>query len=80
MTRTIHGEPAKPGDEIVVAGHAVGIAERSAVILEVMGDPGHERFRVRWEDDRESILSPGDDAVIRRPKAASAKSRAKKRR
>ena len=68
MARTLHGEPARPGDQIVVAGHSVGQSQRSAEIIEVLGETGHERFRVRWEDGHESILSPGDDAVISRPK------------
>jgi tetrahydromethanopterin:alpha-L-glutamate ligase len=67
VTKTIQGETPRPGDEIVITGHAVGSAPRTAVILEVLGDPGHERFRVRWEDDHESIYFPGEDAVIRRP-------------
>jgi ribosomal protein S6--L-glutamate ligase len=67
MTKTVQGEPARPGDEIVITGHAVGSAPRTAVILEVLGEPGRERFRVRWEDDHESIYFPGEDAVIRRP-------------
>jgi hypothetical protein len=37
------------------------------VILEVLGDPGRERFRVRWEDGHESIFFPGEDAVLHRP-------------
>jgi Domain of unknown function (DUF1918) len=75
MTKTVQGKPARAGDEIVVVGHTVGAAQRTAVILEVLGEPGHERFRVRWEDDRETIISPGDDAVLRRPRAKSTKSR-----
>jgi hypothetical protein len=67
MARTLQGKPARAGDEIVVSGHAVGSAQRSAKILEVMGEPGHERFRVRWEDGHESVFSPGEDAVLRRP-------------
>jgi hypothetical protein len=67
MTKTVHGKPAKAGDEIVVAGHAVGVPGKTGKILEVVGERGHERFRVRWEDGRESILSPGEDALIRRP-------------
>ncbi|HWQ24989.1 MAG TPA: RimK family alpha-L-glutamate ligase [Gaiellaceae bacterium] len=68
MAKTVHGKPARPGDEIVIAGHSIGDAPRTAVILEVLGEPGHERFRVRWEDGHESIFFPGDDAVIRRPR------------
>jgi hypothetical protein len=77
MTRTLHGEPARAGDEIVVAGHSVGNAERRATIVEVLGERGHERFRVRWEDGHESILSPGEDAILRRPSTRRAKSRVK---
>ena len=58
MTKTVHGEPARAGDEIVVEGRAVGVAAKTGEILEVLGDPGHERFRVRWEDGHESILTP----------------------
>jgi signal recognition particle receptor subunit beta len=54
----------------------VGVAGKSGEILEVVGEPGHERFRVRWEDGRESIFFPGDDAIIRRPTRRRAKSTA----
>lgn len=76
MTKTVQGKPVRSGDEIVIAGHAVGVASRTAVILEVLGDPGHERFRVRWEDGHESIFFPGEDAVVRRPGTPRAKSKA----
>jgi hypothetical protein len=76
MTRTLHGKPARAGDEIVVSGHSVGTSERKATIVEILGEQGHERFRVRWEDGHESILSPGEDAVLRRPKARRARSHA----
>jgi Domain of unknown function (DUF1918) len=55
----------KRGDVIVVSGHHVGEPERTGEILEVLGDPSHERFRVRWDDGRESIFYPGSDAHIR---------------
>jgi hypothetical protein len=67
MTKTVQGQAAQVGDEIVVAGHSVGEAPRTAVIVEVLGDRGHERFRVSWEDGHESVLFPGEDAVLRRP-------------
>ena len=76
MTKTAKGKPARPGDEIVISGHAVGNAPRTAVILEVLGEAGHERFRVRWEDNHESIYFPGEDAVIRRPQKRRAKASA----
>jgi hypothetical protein len=67
MAKSVQGKPARPGDEIAITGHSVGESPRAAVILEVLGDPGHERFRVRWEDGHESIYFPADDAVIERP-------------
>ena len=57
--------PAEAGDLVVVAGHRVGESERIGEILEVRGDPTHLRYRVRWDDGRESIFYPGSDAVIR---------------
>ena len=67
MVKTVQGKPAQAGDEIVVTGHTVGDSPRTAVILEVLGEPDHQRFHVRWEDGHESIFFPGEDAVVRRP-------------
>lgn len=55
----------KPGDVIAIHGHHVGEAERTGEVLEVLGESGHEHFRVRWEDGRESIFYPSSDAVVR---------------
>jgi len=68
MAKTVQGKPARAGDEIVITGHSVGDSSKTAVILEVLGEPGHERFLVRWEDGHESIFFPADDAVVRRPR------------
>ena len=38
------------------------------VILEVIGRRRHERYRVRWLDDRESIHYPSDGTRIRPPR------------
>lgn len=56
---------ADPGDLIVIAGHHVGEAERLGEIVEVIGDPGREHYRVRWEDGHESVFYPGSDAIVR---------------
>jgi hypothetical protein len=69
MIKTVHGMPVEVGDLVEITGHAVGDAPRNAEIIEVLGEPGHEHFRVRWEDGHESINFLGDDAVIRRPGA-----------
>ena len=76
MDKKVHGKPARPGDEIVITGHSVGDTPRTAEILEVLGDAGHERYRVRWEDGHESIFFPADDAIVRRPRARRSKAAA----
>ena len=64
----------QPGDVIAIHGHHVGEAERMGEVLEVLGESGHEHFRVRWEDEHESIFYPSSDAVIRpRHKARNTK-------
>ncbi|HEY1318380.1 MAG TPA: DUF1918 domain-containing protein [Gaiella sp.] len=57
---------ARPGDWIVIHRHTVGEHERMGLILEVLGAPGHERYRVRWDEEHETIFYPGSDATIRR--------------
>ena len=57
---------ARPGDRIVVHPHTVGEREREGLIVEARGEPGQERYRVRWDEEHESILYPGSDALIRR--------------
>ncbi len=55
----------KPGDVIEIEGRAVGTPGTSGEILEVLGDPTHPHFRVRWEDGHESIYYPSSDARVR---------------
>ena len=73
MPKTMKGKPAQAGDRIEITGHSVGDAPKRAEILEVLGEPGHEHFRVRWEDGHESIFFPGEDAVIKRPRTRTKK-------
>jgi hypothetical protein len=56
---------AEVGDLIVITGHRVGEAEQIGEILEVLGEPPNEHYRVRWGDDHESVFYPGSDATIR---------------
>lgn len=53
------------GDVIEVTEHRVGEAARLGEVLEVIGEPGHEHFRVRWENGGESIFYPSSDATVR---------------
>jgi Domain of unknown function (DUF1918) len=56
--------PVRRGDVVSVAGRHVGERGRFGEILEVVGDVLHPHYRVRWEDGRESILYPGEEATI----------------
>ncbi len=72
---------AEVGDAVSVGGRRLHGAGRRGEIVEVLGEAGHVRYRVRWEDGRESIFHPGPDAVLeprrRRPSPAAAKTKAK---
>jgi Domain of unknown function (DUF1918) len=51
-------------DRILVDSQAVGRRPRSGEIVEVLGDAEHPRYRVRWEDGRETIVYPGSDTHV----------------
>lgn len=55
----------KVGDVIAIHGHHLGEPERLGEILEVLGLPSSVHYRVRWDDDHESIFYPGNDATVR---------------
>jgi Domain of unknown function (DUF1918) len=55
----------RPGDIVIVEGHRVGESRRLGEILEVLGTPGHEHYRVHWEDGRETVFYPSSDATIK---------------
>jgi hypothetical protein len=69
---------ARVGDWIEIHGHAQGEPPRVAQVLEVLGTPGNEHYRVRWDEEHESILYPGSDAVIRPKQQARTTGRPKK--
>lgn len=56
---------AQPGDVLVVHGHATGDPGRTGVILEVLGTGDGEHYRVRWDEEHESLFWPGSDATLR---------------
>jgi uncharacterized protein DUF1918 len=68
MTTAQTGPKTRAGDVVVVEGHRVGEGRRIGEILEVLGEPGHEHYRVRWDDDHESVFYPSSDAVIQHSK------------
>jgi hypothetical protein len=58
------GETTRPGDRIVIEAHHVGEVHRTGEILEVIGEPPHQHYRVRWLDGSETIFYPSNDAKI----------------
>ncbi len=57
---------AHVGDLVIVEGHRIGEARRIGEILEVLGEAGHEHYRVRWDDDHESVFYPSSDSTIQK--------------
>lgn len=41
-----------------------GMPTRRGQILEVLGRPGHEHYRVRWDERHESIVYPADGVHV----------------
>jgi hypothetical protein len=57
----------KVGDVLIVEGRTVNTIPRKGEILEVLGEPSHPHFSVRWEDGHESIFYPADDVTLHHP-------------
>ena len=53
------------GDVVEISGRRVGDPGRLGEIVEVLGMADHPRYLVRWEDEHESILYPGEGTTIR---------------
>ncbi len=62
---------AHVGDRLEARG-IHGEAVKSGEVVEVLGGPGHAHYRVRWDDDHESIVYPADGVSIV-PRAEPAK-------
>jgi len=54
---------ARTGDWLEAHGIHGGTPRRGKV-LEVLGGPGHEHYRVRWDDAHESIVYPDDGVLV----------------
>jgi hypothetical protein len=69
MTTKLSGD-VHVGDKVEVRG-LHGQPARRGEIVELLGGAGHERYRVRWDAQHESIVYPSDGvSVIHRPKRA----------
>lgn len=63
MTTKHSGAQARVGDSLEARG-IHGEPARHGEIVEVLGESGHERYRVRWEDQHESIVFPADGVTV----------------
>ena len=61
---------AQAGDRIVVDSGKVGLPEREGEILEVIPASYGTRYRVRWDDGRESTIRPSGGSSRTIPKPA----------
>ncbi len=52
-----------PGDWLEVGGPP-GVPRRRGQILEVLGSAGHVHYRVRWDEEHESLFYPTDGVTI----------------
>jgi hypothetical protein len=53
----------KVGDRIIVESETVGTPSREGEILEVIEGEVGARYRVRWTDGHETVLTPGGGAA-----------------
>lgn len=54
------------GDRLIVKAHHVGESPRTGIVLEVLGEPDHVHYRVRWDEDgHESIFTPSNDVTFK---------------
>jgi hypothetical protein len=63
MTSKRSTTDAQVGDWLEARG-IHGEPARRGEILEILGRPGHEHFRVRWDEQHESILFPADGVSV----------------
>ena len=56
-------KPGRVGEWLEVSAPGRGLPHRGQII-EVLGGPQHEHYRVRWIDDHESIHYPSDGTRI----------------
>lgn len=54
---------ARAGDWVEPRG-VYGQAPRRGKIIEVLGREGHEHYRVRWDEQHESIVYPADGVIV----------------
>jgi Domain of unknown function (DUF1918) len=66
MTQAQDSLRGQVGDLVIVEGHRVGEGRRVGEIMELLGEAGHEHYRVHWADDHESVFFPSSDSIIQK--------------
>ncbi|MGO9898572.1 MAG: DUF1918 domain-containing protein [Solirubrobacteraceae bacterium] len=62
-----------PGDRVLTEAGSTERAPRRGEVEEVIHDDPHPRYRIRWDDGRESIYTPADGALrLAEPAGSSA--------
>jgi Ala-tRNA(Pro) deacylase len=67
MGKSLEQSTARPGDTISVSGSRVGDRGRAGEILEILGQPDHLHYRVRWDNGREALFYPAGNVMIHHP-------------
>ena len=60
---------AQPGDRIIIRGRTVESSDRHGEVIEVRGPDGGPPYSVRFDDGHESVVYPGGDFVVEKPKS-----------
>ena len=68
MRDTVTTTAARVGDAVEVNGLPGRPAKRGQIV-EVLGVGGHVHFRVRWDEQHESLFYPTEGATIVHPAA-----------
>jgi hypothetical protein len=61
--KRVEARPARVGDWIEEPDTAGG-APRTGLVLEVLGDPDHPHYRVRWDEEHEAVHFPSPRARL----------------
>ncbi len=70
MSESVTTTAARVGDAVEVKGLPGNSAKRGQIV-EVLGAGEHVHFRVRWEDEHESLLFPATEGGTRIHRPAS---------
>jgi hypothetical protein len=63
MTERYSRSDTRVGDWLEARG-IHGEPPRRGEIVEILGQPGHEHFRVRWDERHESVVFPADGVSV----------------